>query len=88
MEKYGRIVRRLWRQDILPFLYKDDGGGVWKERAKFDGFNTALSGNSFVEHTPVTFAEVNGREQYVSMGVKSTCMILNTRGRSKVWGVF
>jgi len=40
------------------FSYED---GAWKEKAKFDGFNTAMSGDSLVEHTPKSFGmSVNG----------------------------
>lgn len=35
--------------------------GVWKERAMFDGFNTAVSGDMIVEHSPKSF-EMNGDE--------------------------
>lgn len=41
-----------------------EGGGVWKEKAKFEAFNTALSGTSIVEHTPASFEVMNGTEQY------------------------
>jgi len=40
------------------FSFED---GVWKEKAKFDGVNTSLSGNSIVEHTPKSF-EVDGEK--------------------------
>jgi len=34
---------------------------AWKEKAKFDGLNDSLSGNSIVEHTPKSF-EVDGEK--------------------------
>ena len=40
----------------------DGGGGVWKERARFDAFNAALSGTTVVEHAPTTFGEIEGSE--------------------------
>mmetsp|Transcript_14204 Transcript_14204/g.30860 ORF Transcript_14204/g.30860 Transcript_14204/m.30860 type:complete len:565 (+) Transcript_14204:84-1778(+) len=53
------MVGDLGGETSYLFSFED---GVWKERAKFDGVNTSLSGNSIVEHTPKSF-EVNG-EQY------------------------
>ena len=36
------------------FSYED---GVWKEKAKFDGYHAAISGNSIVVHSPLTFRQ-------------------------------
>jgi len=52
------LVGDLGGEASYLFVYED---GVWKERAKFDGVNTSLSGSSIVEHTPKSF-EVNGEE--------------------------
>jgi len=47
------------RGDDSTYLFSYEGG-VWKEKAKFDGYHAALSGNSIVVHSPFEF-ELNGR---------------------------
>mmetsp|Transcript_3364 Transcript_3364/g.6268 ORF Transcript_3364/g.6268 Transcript_3364/m.6268 type:complete len:142 (+) Transcript_3364:663-1088(+) len=48
-------------QTSYLFSYED---GAWKEKAKFDGLNTALSGDTIVEHTPKTFEMMSDGKQY------------------------
>lgn len=56
------LVGNRGNQTSYLFSYKDE---AWREKAKFDGFNTALSGNTIVEHTPVTFEmKMNGGKKY------------------------
>ena len=40
------------------FRYEE---GVWREKAKFEGSNVALSGNSIVQHTASDFTTAEGR---------------------------
>ena len=54
------IVGDYGEQSSHLFSFED---GAWKQKATFDGFNTALSGDSIMQHTPVTF-ETNGDGQY------------------------
>ncbi len=53
------LVGDLGSEASYLFTYED---GVWKEKVKFNGVTTSLSGDSIVEHKPKSFA-VNG-EQY------------------------
>ena len=46
------IVGDYGKQRSYLFSFDD---GIWKERAAFDDFNTALSGNSIMQHSPDTF---------------------------------
>jgi hypothetical protein len=50
----GRNVIVADRIDDSSYLFSYEDG-VWKEKAKFDGYHAALSGNSIVVHSPFDF---------------------------------
>lgn len=55
------LVGERGNQTSYLFSYDD---GAWKEKAKFDGLNTALSGDTIVEHTPNTFEMMSDGKEY------------------------
>mmetsp|Transcript_10569 Transcript_10569/g.22741 ORF Transcript_10569/g.22741 Transcript_10569/m.22741 type:complete len:243 (-) Transcript_10569:311-1039(-) len=47
------------RDNLRTYLFSYDGE-VWKERAKFDGHQSAFAGNSIVVHSPLDFRTNRG----------------------------